>query len=283
MSKKCKVWLIVAAVLVLAGIGLFAGVMTMLDWDFKKLSRDKFETNEYILEQSYEKISVDTQAVDVVLMPVEGTQTRVTCYEKAGRKHTVQVEGDTLIIRTGEEKKWRDYIGFHFGTAKITVSLPKGTYEALTVNNTTGDVEIASGLELGSADISVTTGDILLRNVNCTGAMKLSVSTGDICMTDLRCGTLSATGTTGETVLANVLVSGKMEVTRTTGDIALKACDAEELYLKTTTGDVEGTLLTPKTFSCKTTTGDVEVPLSSQGGLCQVKTTTGDIELELCP
>ena len=41
MKKSTKVWLLIAACLVLVGSLLFVGVMTMLKWDFSKLSTVK--------------------------------------------------------------------------------------------------------------------------------------------------------------------------------------------------------------------------------------------------
>ena len=46
MSKITKIWLIIAASFVLIGCIIFGGVMTMLKWDFTKLSTDKYETND---------------------------------------------------------------------------------------------------------------------------------------------------------------------------------------------------------------------------------------------
>ena len=48
MKTGTKIWLIVAAALVLVGGGLFVVTMTMIGWDFSKLSTVKYETNKYI-------------------------------------------------------------------------------------------------------------------------------------------------------------------------------------------------------------------------------------------
>ena len=57
---KTKIWIITAAVFVLAGALIFAGVMTMLKWDFTKLSTVKYETNVHEIDKVFDSISIDT-------------------------------------------------------------------------------------------------------------------------------------------------------------------------------------------------------------------------------
>ena len=44
MKRAAKIWLTAAAALVLAGCILFAGTMSVLGWDFAKLSTVSLET-----------------------------------------------------------------------------------------------------------------------------------------------------------------------------------------------------------------------------------------------
>ncbi len=47
MSMKNKVWIIFAISLLAVGLLIFAGAMIALDFDFTKLSTEKYETNTY--------------------------------------------------------------------------------------------------------------------------------------------------------------------------------------------------------------------------------------------
>ena len=47
MGKSAKIWLIIAASLIVAGAIIFTGEMLVLKWDFTKLSTVKYETNTY--------------------------------------------------------------------------------------------------------------------------------------------------------------------------------------------------------------------------------------------
>ena len=278
MSKKTKIWLIVATAFLLIGGILFTGVMTALDWDFKKLSTNKMVTNAYTIEETYRNISIRAITADITFVPTDGTQTTVTCREEEKLHHTVEVKDGTLVIDTLDERKWYHHIGFHFETPKITVSIPRGEYGTLTVTCTTGDVRLPQGLTFASADISATTGDIFMR-ASVTGAITCNTTTGDVKLNGVRCESLTATGTTGDLEMEDVIATGKIYIKYTTGDVEFENCDGGELEIKVTTGDVEGTLLTPKIFEVKATTGDVRVPQSQSGGLCKIKTTTGNIKI----
>ena len=68
MKKSTKIWLIIAASLVLIGLIIFAGVMSMVKWDFKKLSTVKYETNNYEITEEYRNISIVTNTADIVFV-----------------------------------------------------------------------------------------------------------------------------------------------------------------------------------------------------------------------
>lgn len=280
MSKSTKIWIIAAIACVIIGSIIFAGVMTAMGWDFKKLSTDKFTTNTYTVTEAYKNISVKSIYAQITFVPSDGEETKVVCYEDDKVKHTVTVEDGTLTINGVDNRKWYHYIGFHFEEPKITITLPKGEYGDLMLHNTTGDVKLPRDLTFSSMDISVTTGDVFL-SASATGDITCKTTTGDTKLNGVRCGNLTATGTTGDLEMKDVIASGKFTAKRTTGDVDLEGCDAAEIFIKVTTGDVEGTLLTPKTFEAEATTGHVKVPRTDSGGLCKIKTTTGDIQIRI--
>ena len=65
MNKKTTAWIIIAASLILIGILIFVGAMTMLKWDFTKLSTVKLETNEYCIGEEYKNISIEDSTADI--------------------------------------------------------------------------------------------------------------------------------------------------------------------------------------------------------------------------
>lgn len=319
MKKAIKIWLIIAAALMLAGFILLGGVMAMIKWDFTKLSTTKYETREYNITESFENISVMAKTADVVFVPAEGTECRVVCYEQTDAAHTVAVREGVLTIEWTDTRGWMSHIGFNFQTPKITVYMPAGAYDSLTVKSSTGGVNIPSefsfesvdislttgfvtckasvssslsiqtstgaitlqDVSAGSLDLTVTTGKVTATNVACAGDISIKVNTGKSILTDVTCQSLISTGSTGDITLKNVIAAGKFSIERSTGDVTLDACDAVEISVTTDTGDVTGTLLTDKTFFVETDTGRREYPHMTTGGKCEITTDTGDIKISI--
>lgn len=296
MSKKM---VIIATTLLLIGAIVFVFVMTLNSWDFKKLSTVEYETNTYTVDNDFTSILIDADAEDIKFALSDDGACKVVCFEDSTRAHSVTVENGTLKI-SQRNKKWYEYIELSFYSQTTTVYLPKTQYEALSVDISTGDINIESGFSFTSADISTTTGDIEISScsftsldvsattgdieicsVSCTGDIKIKTSTGSVKASNTSCSSLTRNGTTGDTELNNVVASGKLSVEQKTGDIKFNSCDAAEVYMKATTGDIKGSFKTGKTVHASSTTGDVNVPSYSTGGDCTVKLTTGDIDITI--
>ncbi len=321
MSKKAKVWLIVAASLLLTGIIIFAGVMTMLNWDFSKLSTSKYETNEYKITEKFNNFTINTTTADICFIAATDNTCKVICHEQENAKHSVHVQDDTLTIRVSDNRKWYEYIGIHFTSPKITVYLPESEYASLLIKGSTGNVEIpkdftftntdislstgsaklfssisgsvkikantgnirVQSLSAGALDLSVSTGNITVSDVSCTGDVQVNVSTGETKLTDVFCKNFKSDGSTGDISLRNVIAAEKFTIKRSTGDISFEGADAQEIYMEADTGDIRGSLLSDKVFLADSSTGKVDVPKTVTGGKCQVHTDTGDIKITINP
>lgn len=317
MSKVSKIWLIIAIFLTLIGCIIFGGVMSVLNWDFTKLSTIKYETNNYEINENYKNVSIITDTADIKLVPSEDSKTSVVCYEQKNMKHTVLVEEDTLLIEINYTRKWYEYIGINIGSPKITVYVPKAEYGALSVKTDTGDVKIPNDFKFQSIDIkvstgyveslatasdiirikastgdikvenvsangldlSVSTGIVTVSNVTCENDIKIKVSTGKTNFVNSNCKNVISSGNTGDITLENVICKEKLSIKRSTGDVKLNGCDAGELFIKTDTGDVKGSLLSSKVFIVESDTGRIDVPKTMTGGKCEISTDTGSIKI----
>ena len=317
MKTRTKVWLMIAAFLVLIGCILFGGVMTMFNWDFTKLSTGKYEKNDYKIQDDYQHISIITDTADIMFVSCESQTPSVSCYEQKNNRHSVSVKDGTLEIRIVDTRKWYEHIGINFGAPKITVYIPAGEYGKLSVKASTGNVEIPEAFKFRSMDISVSTGDVktcasvwegvkiktttgsicmedtsagsldlsvstgkvTVSGVTCEGDAAIGVSTGKAYLTDTRCKSLISSGSTGDISLNSVIAAERLSIQRSTGDVIFESCDAGEIYVKTDTGDVTGSLLSDKVFITQTDTGSISVPDSVAGGRCEITTDTGDIDM----
>ncbi|MBE6797793.1 MAG: DUF4097 domain-containing protein [Ruminococcaceae bacterium] len=298
--RNLKKWLIIGASLVLIGCIIFTGVMTMLKWDFKKLSTLNYETNEYTIDNEFKNISVESDTADITLLASDEKSVKVVCHEPSDAKHTVVISSDTLEIKKNDTRKWYEHIGISFESEKITVYLPKGEYGKLSVKASTGDLKVTDEFKFADINVTLSTGDITLQsisansislrvstgkialqNIKCEGDLKAEVSTGKTYFKRLNCDNIISCGNTGDITMENVIAKQKISVERSTGDVRFDGCDAAEIFVVTDTGDVRGTLLSGKLFITKTDTGSIDVPNSTSGGRCEITTDTGDIKIEL--
>ena len=304
MKKTTIVWLVIVASL------LFVGCILV------KLSTVKYETNTYEVGNAFSDISMPTDTADILFALSDDGKCKVECYEKENAKHSVTVENDVLVVRSN--KSWYDYIGFTFSSPKITVYLPKTVYNALSINGSTGNVDIPKdysfenadislstgnvdfcaaasesikintstgninieNISAGSLDLSVSTGRVTVSGVTCENSITVGVSTGKVILTDISCTSVISSGTTGSISLSNVIAANKFSVDRSTGNVKFSGCDAGEIYVKTSTGNVTGSFLSNKVFITDTNTGSVDVPKTAAGGRCEINTSTGDIKIK---
>lgn len=319
MKPRTKVWLIIAASLVLLGCILFAGVMITLKWDFMELATVNYETNTYEISEAFDSISMNTDTADIVFALSNDGKCRVECREEENAKHSVTVEDSTLTVELTDERSLYDFIGLNFDTPKITVYLPKTEYTSLLIDESTGDIGIpkdfgfdhveitlstgdvmfrasasetvkiktstgdirVENVSAGALDLSVSTGKVTVSGVTCEAEVTVGVSTGKAMLIDTRCKSVISSGSTGDILLNNVIAAEKFSIERSTGDVKLDGSDAAEIFIETNTGDVSGSLLTDKVFITQTDTGRIRVPQSVAGGRCKITTDTGDITIDI--
>lgn len=280
MSKSSKIWCVTALFLIFTGLLIFAGVMTMLKWDFKKLSTVNYVTNTYDISESFDSILIDTRTSDVKVLKSKDESCSVVCHDQKSIKHSVTVENNTLTIKLTDSRKWYEHIQINSSTPKITVYLPKSQYDKLDVKSSTGNISV-NNLSFSSLMLSVSTGDIMVSDVNCFDNIDILLSTGDAEISNLICKKLYSKANTGDIKLNEVIAENSLTLKRSTGDVKLNKIDANEISIKTDTGDVSGTILSKKVFITKTNTGNINVPKTTTGGKCEITTTTGDIKIEI--
>lgn len=314
---RITLWLIIAIVLIVIGFVIFASNMTLLNWDFSQLSTVKYETAEHRITGEYTNISIITDTADIAFVISENAETTVVCYEQENTKHTVKTVDGSLRITVEDTSKWYEHIGINFGSPTITLHIPQVEYGSLSIQSSTGDVNIPKDFSFESIDIlestgdvtscasvsgsvkirtstgdiaiehitadsltlTVSTGKITVTDINCQGDISVVVSTGKANLSGIRCRNVISIGNTGNISLQDVIATERFSINRSTGDVKLNSCDAGEIYIETDTGRVSGSLLSDKVFITETDTGSVHVPKTTNGGRCEITTNTGDIKI----
>lgn len=317
MNRRGKVWMIIAAVLVVIGLGLFVCVMSLYHWDFSRLGTKKFEENTFEISERFSNIKINTKTADISFEVSDDKSCRVVTYDGEKVKYSVSVLDDALTVSVKDNRKWYDHIGILTRSPKVTVYLPEDEYEALAISESTGDIRLPKEFSFGNVDLNlstgdvdcnaavkgklciqastgdlkvrnmsaseidltVSTGDVNVQSVSCAGKIAIRVSTGDVKLTDVTCGSLDSRGSTGDINLKNVLAEELVTIKRSTGNVKLSGSDAGELEIGTSTGDVTGSLRSSKIVLAKSDTGDIHVPEEVSGGKCKITTSTGDIRI----
>jgi hypothetical protein len=280
MKKSTRIWLITAVSLILTGAIIFSGVMTVLKWDFTRLTTGKHETSRYDITEEFKNISVITETADVVFALSSDGNTHVECFERSNMKHSVSVIDGTLTVKITDTRKWYEYLSISFRSPKITVYLPKKEYGAFLVNSSTGNVSLSS-LSIEKLDVSVSTGNITASELAVTGDVSITVSTGNTTFKGVTCNSLASEGSTGNITLTDTVAKSLFSLSRSTGNVIFEGADANEIIVETSTGNVKGTLKTEKIFLTSTDTGKVTVPETLSGGRCKITTSTGNIKISV--
>ena len=317
-----KIWMIVAASLVVLGLIVTMVAIALVDFDFKEFDMKKCELNTHTVTEEFSGISVKTNISKVMFLPSLDGQVRVECFERERENHVVSVENGTLVIEMVDTRSWYHHISFFsFSVPQITVYLPAGEYGDLCVMGDTGDVSLPKDFSFASVDVSLdtgdvecaasstglmkiktstgdvelenfsadaleirtSTGDIEVSSLSCAGDVSVRVSTGEADFENVTCQNLTTVGTTGDFSLNNVIATGSMSIERDTGDVHLMRCDATEVVITTDTGDVTGSFRTDKIVWASTDTGRVDVPKTTEGGRCEITTDTGNIKISIVP
>ena len=314
-----KGWMIVAIALILIGLAVCFAASVMLGFDFKKLNAQPLEPNTYAVSESFDRISVRADTEKITFLPAEDGKCRVVCTETRKLTHEVEVQDNTLTVRTVDKRTWFNLLGLNLGTPTVEVYLPETAYAKLAIETDTGDVAIPGDFTFGSLringdtadvrcnasapdgmEINLSTGDIDLAEIKtgdlsltvstgtinvdstvCKGDVSIHVSTGRVKLDGLTCANLRTEGSTGDITLKDTFAAGKITIERSTGDVRFENADAVEIDVKTSTGDVTGTLRSEKIFFAESDTGKVSVPKSVTGGKCEITTDTGKIEIDV--
>ena len=281
---------------------------------------NKIVTREVVIEESFHNIDIDFDVTDVTFVKSSESKSKIVYKEREKEIHTSEVKDDTLVLRSQDTRKWYEKIFvFNYSSISATIYLNETSYSNLNMKVSTGDITLPGEFTYTNASLKLSTGDTkfeskvtetlkveastgnctlkdvtaknielkastgkeTLENVTVEEDININVSTGNTVLTNTKSKNLTTKSSTGKVTLNNSIISNHVDIKCSTGDVKLNDSDADTLKIETSTGDVKGTLLTSKIFYVTTDTGKINVPVSTTGGLCEVKTSTGDVTLSI--
>lgn len=273
--------IIIAIILIVVGLLLSLSALLMVKFDVHLFSSVKYEEKTATVAETVRDIAIHADTYRVNILPAEDGSVQVVYHEPLPENMTVSVSVKDGKLSVGEEdtRKWYQKISiFNFARQQITVYLPAGTYGALDIALSTGDVVVEKDFGFASAVIAQSTGDLCFK-ASVTGEVDITGSTGERFLSGSY-GSLKLKGTTGDVRLSDLTVHGSVAIGRSTGDIIIKRSAAGEVSLQVSTGDIKAdTLTVAGNMSVVGTTGDIELAGTVVGARLEICTTSGEVEL----
>jgi DUF4097 and DUF4098 domain-containing protein YvlB len=226
MRKATKIALMVAGACVVAGALVAGGALAALGFDFRALSTTELQERTYEVQESFQSIEISVPESDVRLLPAADGQCRVVCAEGEQITDTVTVENGTLTITRQDARKWYQHIGISWEDAPaVTVYLPEAEYQSLTVQTTSGEIDLEDvSVERGACITSVS-GDVELERFD-ADSIQIKTVSGDVegSLCSPKNFVIQTTSGWVQTPSSDS-AAGECAVTTTSGDIRLELAD----------------------------------------------------------
>ncbi len=316
MKGLIAIPIVIGSVLLIAGGALF-GVAVYKSSKNSTIETKEYKRGEEGGIDTFNKIDVDLTIADVEF--IKADDYKVVVNETKYDTNEVNVVDSTLKVVGKNTRKWYEHIfnWNWFDKVKVTVYMPEGHYESLKVGSSTGNIVIPAdftfadfeakastgnvtskanvennlNVKVSTGNVSLesvvaknininsNTGNVTLKNDSVTGKINIETDTGDIKLDNVTCADYYSHSDTGDVNFVNVTVTNKIEIKNGTGYVKMVSSDADTLDIKTSTGNVNLELMSPKIVYADSRTGRKNVPVSTTGGVCEVKTSTGDIKV----
>ena len=280
----------IAGVFLLISLIVGGIVLVRTGGDFSELSNEKWVQKEKTFEANQVKeLSLDITASDVkVTGSADTDQVLIKYPESKSRSYTITEENGQLTISEKNDRIFGIF-SFDFFFSKdweVEVILPVDSLNNLTLDSTSGDVDIQKLAIKENLDLSLSSGDVQLQTVTVAGKTSVQLSSGEIDLTNFVTKDLYLSVTSGDMQLEGVIVANQTSLEANSGDIELTQFKAgQETEISVTSGDISGDVLgkmTEYTIQSSVTSGDSNLPQELDGGYKQlrVEATSGDINLQ---
>ena len=294
MTKTLKILIGIAVALILAGAVLALVTLASVGFDTEKLGTGKFETKTYTPEGDLSSLEISLRISDVTVRVATDGVLRVECYETEKQPHTVTLADGKLTVTATDQRKWYEKITIFSKSPKVTVYVPAGEYEALTLETDTGDVRFlgelfGDALEdpsvrllFGEFGIKTDTGDVEMTGGTYRASVKIKTGTGDVSASAFKAaGDVGIRTNTGKVTVSDVTSAG-FSVETNTGKVTVSDATCADLSVETDTGKVKLTNVNCAALTVETDTGSVTLTNVVGTGDAKIETDTGDVSFDRC-
>ena len=300
-----KKWLMTGAVVLAAGVMLFAIPFAMTGFQIDALNTvQPYEQKSVTFSGEIHSITVEDAGGKIVLGPSTDGKLHVTYGENDKDRYEI-TPGPDFVIRRVTHYEWYDHIfQIDFQERVLTMLIPEGMTGDIVVRDSNGVIQ-AKDLSVGHLSLTTSNGAVEVERI-AASSLEVETSNGPIHLTEIKAkgsvsgitrnGTITyqqvegtdidADTSNGRVELTNVGAKSKLTADSSNGAIKLSDAKAgEQIRLKTSNGAIQGTLAgrtIDYTITSKTSNGANNLPESLRGGDIQlnVKTSNGPIDIQ---
>lgn len=212
------------------------------------------------------------------ILPFEFKAFDVTVYLPTVYYANLKIKTATGNVETEKGSVFSD-VNIKTATGNVTFN-NNVEYGDLTVDTDTGNVRLKD-FHVTNVNVTTHTGDLYVESVNASGVFDSKTSTGDQKIDASYMKDLLIKTSTGNIKLISTVASNSFTLKTSTGNIGFTDSDAKTISAETSTGNIKGNLLNNHIFAASSGTGSVKVPVSTEGGLCELKSSTGNIVITI--
>lgn len=205
----------------------------------KEAGKKKVELKQSFATEKIKELEVNNESWDIEFKRAESAKITIRAKGKQKDKKkapvTIEQDGNKIIVNQKDQKG--GIPGFTFGKAgTITIFIPKSGINALTLNNSDGDIKMKDV----AAENIVISNDAGSEKIEGLSSHKGTFTSkdGEVSMKQSSIKELTMTSAAGGTYLTGV-TSPKMTITSTDGEVSVKDTEeAESLSIETKSGDI---------------------------------------------
>ena len=146
-------------------------------------SSGSFEAKSYTSDTQIKEINLDVQDREIEVSLSEDDQVHIHYYESGEEYYDIAVSDENVLTMTSaSDKDWTDYVGVKASAddRKISLQIPEGFLENLTLSTTNEDITLSPLAVTGSINLSSNGGNIDFENLDAGSGLTLDAKNGDI-------------------------------------------------------------------------------------------------------
>ena len=143
---------------------------------------EPFAEKSYTPDTQVNAVNLDVEDREIEVSLSQDDQVHIDYSENSKEYYEISVSDGVLTMTSASDKEWTDYIGVKSSDEdrKITLRIPDGLLDDLTLSTTNEDISLPELAVTGSVSLSANGGDISFEALEVGSGLTLSAKNGDI-------------------------------------------------------------------------------------------------------